>query len=918
MEAWKTAEQARPQLLLVQEHHLEVRRRHAAGVWAKVHGYRSHFTDHCALLVRSHIACRQVDFECPEGRGCAVRVTGLRSSKVLMVSLYLRTGLGPEQQLDILGAVIELCVREGCQFLLGGDWQLTPEQLLSTGFLQAVDGVLLRVHQTTCWAGAQREIDYFVGSRELALQAREVSVDPCSTTRPHDVLRLVFGGTRLRELVPALEVSPAGVACRPSGPALQERSHSWSWRAGEIPTSMGQAFAEWAREVNAWRVQFDCGDCPARGTGPRVKWKRLDAMVKLDKAPIDTPWLSACRWLWARCQQCLGMRRWAPRSRVKGPPLRFQALLEPLHVQREHWTLEELFLTLRKGGLLQVGLLMTDVYCMLTEAERAAARERRARWKEWAAQACQKGAAAAHRWLRGAVPVPPQPGSGEVGLVGTAALNKVASAWTDIWAEHEPVTLPVVSEMEALPEITLAGLRRSLLTYGANKRGGTEGFNLRACSWLPNSLLQRFLDLIKAFEFTGVVPQELTTMTILMPKPGPVYATRPIGLSASVMRAWSRCRVDILRQWERYYLTASHWGTAGRSCERAAWAHQLLVEGKLGTKLALGTWLVDLRRFYEHVAHSDLFQDCRVARVPLTLLRLAIAFYQGPKCIVWEGLCTIPHCYSGGLIPGCSCAPGLARAFLTPLLAHLESMGPGQPVFSVIDDLAIMRHGRTDEVLEGLTVAGEYALSWFDQRRLPISPGKCQLVGSSTGIRLGLQQRFSDRGFLLESQVRHLGLEVSASRRRCSKIRKVKLGLAVNKLRRLRCLRTPGAKLARVAGSGPLASVLWGAEVWGLTMHELTRLRSNLIRAVRKWPQSCGVALPYIYCGDLLHKDPCAVHHGRVLAAWAGALQDQVLPQESFHTALVSAASSLVKARQPWKAVHGPAGTLLLVACRLG
>eukprot|EP00971_Amphidinium_carterae_P018161 358266-Amphidinium_carterae.1 len=318
-------------------------------------------------------------------------------------------------------------------------------------------------------------------------------------------------------------------------------------------------------------------------------------MVKLDKAPIDTPWLSACRWLWARCQQCLGMRRWALTSRVKGPPVRFQDILEPLHLQKGHWTLEELFQTLRTGGLLEVGLLVTDVYSQLTEAERASARERRANWKEWATKACHGGAAAAHRWLRGSVPVPPQPGSGEVGLVGTAALDKVAREWTDIWSAHEPVPLPDLSVMEALPEITAEGLRSSLITYGANKRGGTEGFNLRACSWLPTSLLQRFLDIIKAFEITGVVPHELATLTILMPKPGPVYATRPIGLSASVMRAWSRCRVEVLRRWERYYLTASHWGTAGRSCERAAWAHQLLVEGKLGTKLALGTWLVDLR-----------------------------------------------------------------------------------------------------------------------------------------------------------------------------------------------------------------------------------------------------------------------------------------------------------------------------------
>eukprot|EP00971_Amphidinium_carterae_P185527 3683746-Amphidinium_carterae.1 len=130
--------------------------------------------------------------------------------------------------------------------------------------------------------------------------------------------------------------------------------------------------------------------------------------------------------------------------------------------------------------------------------------------------------------------------------------------------------------MEPLPAIPLAGLQKSLATYGATKRGGTEGFNLRAISWLPRGLLARFHDIILAFEATGVVPDELTTLTILLPKPGPVHATRPIGLSACVLRAWSRYRVQLLRQWEHMYLTASHWGTGRRCCERAGWAHQLL------------------------------------------------------------------------------------------------------------------------------------------------------------------------------------------------------------------------------------------------------------------------------------------------------------------------------------------------------
>eukprot|EP00971_Amphidinium_carterae_P254467 5051837-Amphidinium_carterae.3 len=259
----------------------------------------------------------------------------------------------------------------------------------------------------------------------------------------------------------------------------------------------------------------------------------------------------------------------------------------------------------------------------------------------------------------------------------------------------------------------------------------------------------------------------------------------------------------------------------------------------------MGTWLVDLRRFYEFVAHKDLFADGRVARVPLRLLRLAVSFYQGPKFVVWEGLCTKPKGYAGGIIPGCSCAPALARALLTPLLAELENMGPGQIVFSVIDDLAIARFGSQEEVLQGLCSAGDKAIKWFADRQLPVSPGKCQLLGSTSVIREGLQRKFGAAGFVLENSVRHLGIEATASRRRCGKLRQGKLTMAYRKLRRLSQLRNTGAQVFKVARCGPLAAVEWGSEVWGLTLRQLTRLRSGMVRAARKWPKTCGVQLPF-------------------------------------------------------------------------
>eukprot|EP00971_Amphidinium_carterae_P254466 5051837-Amphidinium_carterae.2 len=405
--------------------------------WAKQQGYRMHLSTHCAILVRTHVGCRHVPYAFSESRCCAVRIEGINESGVLLISVYLRTAQGPEQQLDILGAILELCVREGKQFLIAGDWQLTPEEVLKTGFVQACGGALLRTHHTTCWAGAKRELDFMIASRELALQCESIRVDALSTTRPHDVLRL----------------------------------------AGGIPVSLGTAFSEWAQEVNAWRVQFGCRDRPARGRGPKVEWKRLDAMLQVARAPMATPWLCACRWLYARCLrlQSLGQRHWGPRVRVKGPAIRYKRVLEPLCVHGEQWTLAQLFTTLHTGGLLQVGILMSAVHALLREAEVQAAAARRASWKDWAKQACKGGASPVHRWLKGPVPVAPLPGEGEFGLVGEAALLKVATEWTSIWERHEAVELPSLSNMHPLPEIDMESFRQNLSTYGAHKRGGSEG-----------------------------------------------------------------------------------------------------------------------------------------------------------------------------------------------------------------------------------------------------------------------------------------------------------------------------------------------------------------------------------------------------------------------------------------------------------
>eukprot|EP00971_Amphidinium_carterae_P187032 3712477-Amphidinium_carterae.1 len=54
----------------------------------------------------------------------------------------------------------------GHQLILAGDWQMSPAELLRTGFVDGIHGVILTSQSATCcracWAGAQWELDFFV------------------------------------------------------------------------------------------------------------------------------------------------------------------------------------------------------------------------------------------------------------------------------------------------------------------------------------------------------------------------------------------------------------------------------------------------------------------------------------------------------------------------------------------------------------------------------------------------------------------------------------------------------------------------------------------------------------------------------------------------------------------------------------
>ena len=121
---------------------------------------------------------------------------GLVKGGVDLGSVYLISGEGPsEANLELLEEVGEHLVALKRPFVIGGDWQMTVDELESTGWVQRVGGMIVRPHKDfppSCSSGSGRMIDYFVIAAGLAHMVEDCYVVEEATTVPHRPVRIVF------------------------------------------------------------------------------------------------------------------------------------------------------------------------------------------------------------------------------------------------------------------------------------------------------------------------------------------------------------------------------------------------------------------------------------------------------------------------------------------------------------------------------------------------------------------------------------------------------------------------------------------------------------------------------------------------------------------------------------------------------
>ena len=100
-------------------------------------------------------------------------------------------------------------------WIVGGDWNCTPEDLRATGWLKKVSGVIVAPIGSTCNG---KVYDYFVVAAAIADAVHSVHKSSDAGLTPHSPARLIFKGLPRATMIRQIKAPHPIPAILPHGP----------------------------------------------------------------------------------------------------------------------------------------------------------------------------------------------------------------------------------------------------------------------------------------------------------------------------------------------------------------------------------------------------------------------------------------------------------------------------------------------------------------------------------------------------------------------------------------------------------------------------------------------------------------------------------------------------------------------------
>lgn len=225
-------------------------------------------------------------------------------------SCYLVSGCGVKNQRnqDLLQEAANILRAWQGPWILGGDWNCSPDELAATGWLNLVEGVIHAPGETTC---NRRTLDYFVVAKCFTHAVAGIRVIGDSACAPHAAVRLFLKAGARADTVRELRTIPKFPAQLPYGPMGKH----WHTVTAELPaelagpdTAMKQAWLGYGSTIAA--VQEELCDLMQADEETRAKHSREEGPSHVRRTiavkaggnglrtnPISRTWRLLGRWL---------------------------------------------------------------------------------------------------------------------------------------------------------------------------------------------------------------------------------------------------------------------------------------------------------------------------------------------------------------------------------------------------------------------------------------------------------------------------------------------------------------------------------------------------------------------------------------------------------------------------------------------
>ena len=558
------------------------------------------------------------------------------------------------------------------------------------------------------------------------------------------------------------------------------------------------------------------------------------------------------------------------------------------------------------------------------KSQKKSAASRMEDWCTWARNSVEKGASAAQAYSKGprlptSDATTKSEGEGQMPVQGQQAVKLLLEAWLPRWSEGRRLQqdpLKWDTKGESLPPLTIEMLDRTLASYRDALGLGADKLHPRAILELPEDSRLRKLDLLHAWEADLLALKQFLTMVVFLDKPEGGF--RPICLICCLLRVWSKMRQPIAKRWEADHAAEFFWGSATRSCERAGWVHNAFVAFSKHAGLEAITCFADLEKFYEHVAHQDLYDEAVATRFNLVLLRALCVLYSGYRAIAYQGAASDSFRVGGTIMAGCSCALALAKLLLFRSLRKVSMNNPIVHVRNVVDDVTVQACGPLRLVARQGGRAVSQLMQEFKKKRLPVSLKKTVFLASSEAVKRKISKYWTLDSAARRRHTRNLGTDATDGKRRRVATQAGRRQQALTRARRFLRLRAAGAQVQWAQRAGPTTSALWGPTVSGLPPTQLHQLRVSSTRAHGRLPKGANVGLRLRCFQGGAGRDPAILHAGQTGRAWALAVWEGFPHVALLERCLRGSASKLHGQTNPWRLASDPIDAYVLLIARLG